>query len=706
MPAKRKPQNEEAHRVGKPVFLQDKESIRMKNLFRSMITSRYFRYFRLVVMVMLCLMIPVYGMAYRTFYNNAVGELDSLLETAVKKLDDSFFELCELNTAMQSNDLYILRSFSGGNVPGQTVYSARKVLKQLQNESRHMELPDLVFLTFRNNGIVVMPNAVYYTDSELTAMGLEPRFPNQDIRFYTVPDYHDAQALQAVTNPIYTNVSISAVYTAAGVQSLFGDLPVSLYLYDVSGTLILHTGDGAEVPGPEAFTGERQPLVLDGTHCTALGRGMPSTGMTLGICMPSSYIRELVRPILNAMIACFAALAAVGLGLSVFMAVYSAGPIRRLVRDTLQDTQDDRRVNELRFLLEMRDSYSPSLRDREAQLQEMMDTVRQMMRENYFLHLTAGAPAARDNEAAVLEAIPELCRPFRVALIEVRDGETAYLSRVRRALTRLGFLTVHTGDGRLAACVPEDAAERFRQAERAVREETGIRFSLSEPQTELYGVHRAYRALRYGGAGEPYLTRDALRQLESSLRTGETDQAGAILAARPRPDTDGASREAFEQLRALLRRIRPDLDLPFYEDEGSAAVQLEVMAQACLALARENARQLNARGGYKRQVLGYISENLGDPEMCVDHVAARFGISGRQVYGIVKDAEGVSFSEYLTQLRMKRAAELLAGQPGTVQSVAQACGYTSLNTFYKAFHRFYGYPPGQFGRGGESVERV
>ena len=680
----------------------------MKNLFRSMITSRYFRYFSLVVMVMLCLMIPIYGMAYRTFYNNAVGELDSRLETAVEKLDNSFFELCELNTAMKSSDLYILRSFSGGMVPGQTVYSARKVFMQLQNESRHMELPDLVFLTFRNNSIVIMPYTVYYSDSELTAMGLEARYPNQDIRFYPVADYKGAPALQAVTNPIYTNMSISAVYTAAGVKSLFGDLPVSLYLYDVSGSLILHAGSGTEVPGPEAFTDERQPLVLNGTRYTALGRGMPSTGMTLGICLPSSYIQELVRPILNAMIACFAALAAVGLGMSVFMAVYSTRPIRRLVRDTLQEPQDDRRVNELRYLLEMRDSYSTSLRDREAQLQEMMDTVRQVLRENYFLHLTAGAPAARDNEAAVREAIPELCRPCRVALIQVRDGETAYLSRVQRALTLLGFLTVHTGEGRLAACVPEDAAERFRQAERAVREETGagIRFSLSEPQTELSGVHEAYRRLCFGGAAEPYLTREALRQLESSLRTGETDQAAALLDARPRPETDGAARESFEQLRALLRRIRPDLDLPFYEDEGSAPAQLDAMAQACLALARENARQLNARGGYKRQVLSFIGENLGDPEMCVDHVAARFGISGRQVYGIVKDAEGVSFSEYLTQLRMKRAAELLAGQPGTVQSVALACGYTSLNTFYKAFHRYYGYPPGQFGRGGESTERV
>ncbi len=678
----------------------------MKNLFRSMITSRYFRYFSLVVMVMLCLMIPIYGMAYRTFYNNAVGELDSRLETAVEKLDDSFFELCELNTALQSNDLYILRSYGGGAVPGQTVYSARKVLKQLQNESRHMELPDLIFLTFRNNDIVFTPYTVYYSDSELTAMGLEARFPNQDICFYTVPDFNGAPALQAVTNPIYTNMSISAVYTAAGVQSLFGDLPVSLYLYDVSGTLILCTGDAAEVPGPEAFTDERQPLVLDGTRYTALGRGMPSTGMTVGICMPSSYIRQLVRPILNAMIACFAALAAVGLGMSVFMAVYSTGPIRRLVRDTLQDPQDDRRVNELRCLLEMRDSYSTSLRDREAQLQEMMDTVRQVMRENYFLHLTADAPAARENEAAVREAIPELCRPFRVALIEVPDGETAYLSRVRRALTLLGFLTVHTGEGRLAACVPEDSAERFRQAERAVREETGIRFSLSEPQTELHGVHKAYCALRYGGAEEPYLTRDTLRQLESSLRAGETDQAEAIFAARPRPESDGASREAFEQLRALLRRIRPDLDLPFYEDEGSAPAQLEAMVRESLALARENARQLNARGGYKRQVLTYIGENLGDPEMCVDRVAARFGISGRQVYGIVKDTEGVSFSEYLTQLRMKKAAELLAGQSCTVRSVAHSCGYTSLNTFYKAFHRYYGYPPGQLGRGGEHAEEL
>ena len=49
---------------------------------------------------------------------------------------------------------------------------------------------------------------------------------------------------------------------------------------------------------------------------------------------------------------------------------------------------------------------------------------------------------------------------------------------------------------------------------------------------------------------------DALRQLESSLRAGETDQAAAVLEEKPRPEADGAAREAFEQLRALLKEAK------------------------------------------------------------------------------------------------------------------------------------------------------
>ena len=670
----------------------------MKNLFKSMITSKYFIYFSIVVAVMLCLLVPVYAMAYNTFYNNAVRDMENRMDAAVEELENSFFSICELNNVLSSNDLYLLRSFSGNEIQGQTVYSARKVWQQMQAEARHMELADLVYLSFGKNEIVITPYAVYYSNAELAAMGLESRFPNADICFYTVPDYKGAPALEAVSNPLYTNISIAAVYTAQDLQSLFGDLPVTLYLYGIGGDLALCT-EGAAAYAPEAsvFGSGLQRVMLDGTGCTAIGRSMQSTGLTLGICMPSSYIRELVRPILQIMIGCFVTMAAVGLALSVFMAVYSTRPIRRLVRDTLQKPGDGTRVNELRCLLEMRESYSTSLRDQETRLQEMMETVRQVLRENYFIHLVNNAPAARDNEAAIRDAIPELCRPYRVALLEIRDG--AYLDRIRRALTGLGFLTVHSGEGRLVACVPESETERFREAERAVREETDVQIGLSEPVTELFGVYGAYRKLRgSGGKTEPVLSGEKLRMLETCFRSGESIRAETILEGCTVLKTDAALRDGFEQLRALMRRVWPEEDLPFFEDGEGAASQLQALIRLSLVLTGKNEKQLNARGGYKRQVLAYIGENLGDPDMCVDRVAQRFGISGRQVYGIVKDAEGVSFTEYLTQLRMKYAAECLAVQSVPIREIAVSCGYTSLNTFYKAFRRYYGFPPGQYGR--------
>ena len=96
----------------------------------------------------------------------------------------------------------------------------------------------------------------------------------------------------------------------------------------------------------------------------------------------------------------------------------------------------------------------------------------------------------------------------------------------------------------------------------------------------------------------------------------------------------------------------------------------------------------------------YIREHAFDPLLCVDGVAAQFGISGRQVYAIVRDLQGAGFSEFLLRLRMERAVSLLSER--SVRDTASLCGFSSVNAFYKAFKRYYGASPGQFLSGADA----
>jgi len=59
---------------------------------------------------------------------------------------------------------------------------------------------------------------------------------------------------------------------------------------------------------------------------------------------------------------------------------------------------------------------------------------------------------------------------------------------------------------------------------------------------------------------------------------------------------------------------------------------------------------------------------------------------------------GLTFSEYLTGIRLNRARGLLlsADPKYTPQEIAQACGFGGLSTFYRLFKNFYGMTPEQF----------
>jgi two-component system response regulator YesN len=81
----------------------------------------------------------------------------------------------------------------------------------------------------------------------------------------------------------------------------------------------------------------------------------------------------------------------------------------------------------------------------------------------------------------------------------------------------------------------------------------------------------------------------------------------------------------------------------------------------------------------------------------LDDVAARIATSRRQLQRVFKDGYGASFRTALCHVRMRRAAELLAGpQPLTVRSVAHRVGYRQAAQFAKAFRRHYGVAPSAY----------
>ncbi len=98
----------------------------------------------------------------------------------------------------------------------------------------------------------------------------------------------------------------------------------------------------------------------------------------------------------------------------------------------------------------------------------------------------------------------------------------------------------------------------------------------------------------------------------------------------------------------------------------------------------------------KQSVLEYLNENYSDINICAAYVADKFSISEKYVYSFVKEHTGKTFGEYLENIRMEKAKYYLLNTNNSINKIAEQIGFSSINTFYKAFNRMYGMAPGKY----------
>lgn len=89
-------------------------------------------------------------------------------------------------------------------------------------------------------------------------------------------------------------------------------------------------------------------------------------------------------------------------------------------------------------------------------------------------------------------------------------------------------------------------------------------------------------------------------------------------------------------------------------------------------------------------IVAQLHESFSDADLCLDSVADRLSISKGYLSQFFKEQTGVNFSDYLEDLRMTEAKKLLVATGLPVYEIAVRVGYSSSNTFCRAFKRLNG----------------
>lgn len=95
----------------------------------------------------------------------------------------------------------------------------------------------------------------------------------------------------------------------------------------------------------------------------------------------------------------------------------------------------------------------------------------------------------------------------------------------------------------------------------------------------------------------------------------------------------------------------------------------------------------------RRDMLQYLEEHYSDPNLCTAMAADHFGVSKKYFSQFLRDQTGKNYTEYVEDLRLGKAMEFLQGTDLSITEIALRCGFSTQNTFYKAFRKRYGVSP-------------
>lgn len=91
----------------------------------------------------------------------------------------------------------------------------------------------------------------------------------------------------------------------------------------------------------------------------------------------------------------------------------------------------------------------------------------------------------------------------------------------------------------------------------------------------------------------------------------------------------------------------------------------------------------------------YISQNCADP-LSLDDVAKKIGISKSYFSHLFKDYTQMTFVDYLTKERIRRAEAMFLDSKKKFIDIAFECGFASISSFNRSFKKIKGISPREF----------
>lgn len=143
---------------------------------------------------------------------------------------------------------------------------------------------------------------------------------------------------------------------------------------------------------------------------------------------------------------------------------------------------------------------------------------------------------------------------------------------------------------------------------------------------------------------------------------------------------------------------------PFSKEELTLRIRNQVLAQKRmqekirieLLSGSTIVKAVSADEKFIEQVKHIIESRMADEKLGVETVAEDIGLSRVQLYRKVNALTGISVNDFIRQLRLQKAAQLLTQNWGAIAQVAYEVGFSNPSYFSKCFKEQFGVLPSNF----------
>lgn len=124
--------------------------------------------------------------------------------------------------------------------------------------------------------------------------------------------------------------------------------------------------------------------------------------------------------------------------------------------------------------------------------------------------------------------------------------------------------------------------------------------------------------------------------------------------------------------------------------------EVDIVTEEIIALAGEQQGKYGHDHRIRESLLDYVGTHFMEAHMSLKNVAREFNLSEVYLSQLFQEITARKFSQYLEDLRMTSAAELLREARLNVDQIAEKTGYASAHAFRRAFKRKYGVSPSHY----------